>query len=245
MTRPVSMSLHEQVRTTLLSEIERGAFENDRLPPEPELCDRFGVSRITIRRAVADLESMGVVTRRQGLGTFVSPRITHVSSMAMGGFSDTVVGKGSMSRRIMRAVVEGADGPTARALGIEPGDPVFHLVRVFAVEGVPMSMDDSTYSLNKFPFFNEKISDHTSTYRVLREDYGVIFHSVERRISVSFTTEETAKWLDRPENDALVLIEKTATDRAGEVIHISRVEAVPSRLELTMTAYEDDPTSDA
>ena len=74
---------------------------------------------------------------------------------------------------------------------------------------------------------------------MLREEYGVHFHEVERIISVSFTTEETAGWLDRPEHDPLVLIEKTATDRDGDVIHVSRVEAVPSRLTLKVTAREE------
>lgn len=236
MARPVSMSLHEKVRNTLLSEIERGLFEDDRLPPEPELCERFGVSRITVRRAVADLESMGIVTRRQGLGTFIAPRTAHVSTMAMGGFSDTLTGKGEVTRRIMSREEFGADGRTARALGIAENDPVLRLVRVFSIDGLPLSMDESTYSLNRYPGFSEKIQADTSTYQILREEYGVVFHRVERRIGVSFTTEQTAGWLERPENDALVLIDKTATGRDDEVIHISRVEAVPSRLALTVTA---------
>lgn len=240
MNRPASMSLHEQVRTTLLSEIERGAFSDDRLPPEPELCQRFGVSRITIRRAVADLEDLGIVTRRQGLGTFISPRSTPVASMSVGGFSDSLTGKGVISRTMILAEVQPADEEISRALGVELGEPTFRLVRVFQLDGVPLSMDDSRYALTRFPGFAQKVTPESSTYQILRDDYGVIFHSVERRIGVSFTTEESAAWLKRPEHDALVLIEKVATDRAGDVIHVSRVEAVPSRIELKMVALEDE-----
>ncbi|PJI51733.1 hypothetical protein CTI14_54570, partial [Methylobacterium radiotolerans] len=46
---------------------------DEKLPSEPELCERFGVSRITVRRAVADLEGLGIVRRQQGRGTFVAP----------------------------------------------------------------------------------------------------------------------------------------------------------------------------
>ncbi|TXK03350.1 GntR family transcriptional regulator [Microbacterium mitrae] len=240
MNRPVSMSLHEQVRTTLLSEIERGAFSDDRLPPEPELCQRFGVSRITVRRAVADLEELGVVTRRQGLGTFISPRFTPVASMSVGGFADSLTGKGAISRTMILAEEQPADEETARALRIEVNAPTFRLVRTFLLDGVPLSMDDSRYSLARFPGFSEKVTPQSSTYQILRDDYGVIFHSVERRIGVSFTTEESAGWLKRPEHDALVLIEKVATDRTGDVIHVSRVETVPSRIELKMVALEDE-----
>jgi GntR family frlABCD operon transcriptional regulator len=241
MAQPVAMSLHEQVRNTLLFEIESGAFPDGRLPSESELGDRFGVSRITVRRAVSDLEEMGMVTRRQGRGTFVSTRSSTVGTMAMGGFSDHVSGGGVMSRRIMRADVYEAGEEESRALQVGAGTPVFRLVRVFLLDGVPLSIDDSRYSLARYPGFNTMIDDEVSTYAVLRTSFGVHFHEVERRISVSFTTEETAAWLDRPVNDALVLIEKTAKDRDGGIIHVSRVEAVPSRLELKMTALEDDP----
>ncbi|HWI30593.1 MAG TPA: GntR family transcriptional regulator [Microbacterium sp.] len=239
MVQPLAMSLHEQVRNTLLFEIETGAFGAGRLPPEPELCERFGVSRITVRRAVADLAEMGMVTRRQGRGTFVSAPRSPVGTMAMGGFSDHLSGGGVMARRIMRAEVREGDADIARALRVAEGSPVFRLVRVFSLDGVPLSIDDSSYSLTRYPGFDALVDDTTSTYQLLRERYGVHFHEVERRISVSFTTEQTAVWLDRPEHDALVLIEKTATDRSGDIIHVSRVETVPSRLELKVTASED------
>lgn len=245
MAQPVAISLHEQVRNTLLFEIETGAFNDGRLPTEPELCDRFGVSRITVRRAVADLEQMGMVTRRQGRGTFVSVPRSTIGTMAMGGFSDHVSGVGATQRRVMRAEVLEADAETARQLRVEPGSQIFRLVRVFLLDGVPLSIDDSSYSLERYPGFDALIDEKTSTYQVLREHYGVHFHEVERRIRVSFATEETSLWLDRPENDALVLIEKTAIDRGGQIIHVSRVETVPSRLELKMTAREEEsPASD-
>lgn len=240
MAQPVAISLHEQVRNTLLFEIETGVFSDGRLPTEPELGDRFGVSRITVRRAVADLEQMGMVTRRQGRGTFVTAPRSTIGTMAMGGFSDHVSGVGATQRRIMRAEVQDADDETARLLRVDPGSPVFRLVRVFLLDGVPLSIDDSSYSLERYPGFDALVDETTSTYQVLRERYGVHFHEVERRIRVSFTTDETAQWLDRPENDALVLIEKTAIDRGGDIVHVSRVETVPSRLELKMTAREDD-----
>ena len=62
----------------LHDEIARGAFEpGDSLPTEQALCDQFGVSRITVRRALADLADEGLLERKHGVGTFVleSPSI--------------------------------------------------------------------------------------------------------------------------------------------------------------------------
>ncbi|MBW3553521.1 MAG: GntR family transcriptional regulator, partial [Gemmatimonadetes bacterium] len=64
---------HEQVRRAVESEIESGRWgPGDRLPSEAELVERFGVSRITVGRAMRDLQGAGVVERRPGSGTYVS-----------------------------------------------------------------------------------------------------------------------------------------------------------------------------
>ena len=63
--------LHRQVFLVLRSEIARGMYPSGALPNEETLCERFGVSRITIRRALSDLAAQRIVERRHGLGTFV------------------------------------------------------------------------------------------------------------------------------------------------------------------------------
>ncbi|MBT2303197.1 GntR family transcriptional regulator [Variovorax paradoxus] len=64
-------ALHRQIFLVLRDEISRGLFPDGALPNEEALCERFGVSRITVRRALADLAALGVVERRHGRGTFV------------------------------------------------------------------------------------------------------------------------------------------------------------------------------
>ena len=64
--------LHRQLFLVLHDEIARGALvAGDALPTEQALCDQFGVSRITVRRALADLADAGLIERRQGVGSFV------------------------------------------------------------------------------------------------------------------------------------------------------------------------------
>src|ERR1700759_5881372 len=64
--------LHRQLFLVLHDEIDRGVIApGDALPTEQTLCDQFGVSRITVRRALADLAEQGYIERRQGVGSFV------------------------------------------------------------------------------------------------------------------------------------------------------------------------------
>jgi GntR family frlABCD operon transcriptional regulator len=236
-----SAPLHEQIRTLLMHEIEDGAYaESGKLPPEPELCARFGVSRITVRRAVADLEEIGLVRRQQGRGTFVTPARDVLGTMSVGGFADKVVGDGAKSRLIMKAEVLPADERRAARLEVPVGSPTFRLVRVFALDGIPLSIDVSRYSLLRFPDFDRKIVDDVSTYQVLRDDYGVEFSEMHREIGVGFTNAQTAEWLQRPERDPLIVIRKRAIDQDGALVHTSRVRVVPSRMRLKVVSRTAD-----
>ena len=70
-TPSAGVPLHRQLFLVLHDEIDRGVIAaGDALPTEQELCDLFGVSRITVRRALADLADQGYITRRQGVGSF-------------------------------------------------------------------------------------------------------------------------------------------------------------------------------
>src|SRR5690349_3513479 len=122
--------LHEQVRNVLIHSIEAGEFPDGRLPSEARLCERFGVSRITVRRAVSDLEGMGVVERQQGRGTFVVQRRSSLGTMSVQGFSDQLTGGSTPTRRIVGRDVTPADARTAEALGVTRGSPVLRLIRV-------------------------------------------------------------------------------------------------------------------
>ncbi len=74
LTRSPAASLHRQLFMVLRDEIGRGLYAaTGALPTEEALGERFGVSRITVRRALGDLAALDVIERRHGLGTFVKP----------------------------------------------------------------------------------------------------------------------------------------------------------------------------
>ncbi|MCD5408232.1 extracellular solute-binding protein [Candidatus Bipolaricaulota bacterium] len=71
-----TVPLYRQLKEILKEAIRRGEFRpGDRLPTEMELCETFGVSRITVRQALNELANEGFLYRQQGSGTFVNDRI--------------------------------------------------------------------------------------------------------------------------------------------------------------------------
>ena len=93
--RPVNtdagVPLHHQLFLVLHDEIARGAIApGDALPTEQALCDQFGVSRITVRRALADLAEQGYIERRQGVGSFVRQRGRPDEAPSVGSYMDNL-----------------------------------------------------------------------------------------------------------------------------------------------------------
>ena len=111
---------HERVSSWIRDQIETGALlENDQLPSENQLGQRFGVSRITVRRALQTLESEGLIFRRQGLGSFVADNRLHHGLEHLSDFVEDMEAAGLKPESIV-LVTEKPAPPTPD----EPGDEI-------------------------------------------------------------------------------------------------------------------------
>lgn len=120
----MTVNLYEQVRDSLLSRITSGEFKaGDKLPTEELLCKEYGVSRITIRRAISELTAQMLISPRRGVGTVVTNRGTGRRVFRLSGF----FGQGSGFRvRKIASTTEGATADVAKALHIGEGALVQH-----------------------------------------------------------------------------------------------------------------------
>ena len=135
-----SPSLHQQVTNDLLARLQSGGLQpGDAIPTETELCREYGVSRITVRRAVAELVARRLVTRRRGVGSFVTGRSADRREFHLVGFLDD---KLEFDQQAICNVVEHADERIASALGLEPGTPVRHIRAVVHRDGEPFTVAD-------------------------------------------------------------------------------------------------------
>ncbi len=136
-----SRSLHQQVTEDLLARIQGNEFHpGDAIPTEAELCQEYGVSRITVRRAVSELVARRLVTRRRGVGSFVTGRPAELREFHLVGFLDE---KLEFDQRLVCNAVEHADERIAAALGLEPGSPVRHIRTVVHRDGEPFTVADA------------------------------------------------------------------------------------------------------
>jgi GntR family transcriptional regulator len=129
---------YEHVKAVILERIEQGIWPVEKpIPPEPELCEEFGVSRTTVRKAISDLVYAGRLRTVQGSGTFVADRKVQERFVQRGfGIHEDMRRRGlRLTTEVLRQEVIAAPAEVAAHLQLPDGDPVHIIVRVRAVEG--------------------------------------------------------------------------------------------------------------
>jgi GntR family transcriptional regulator len=214
-----------QIIERIESAVGRGELAaGDRLPPERQLAEDLGVSRMTLRQALAALESRGLVTRTTGRrgGTFVaSPKVERDVS-AFAGLSEQLRRQNvTAGARVLSAAAVPAVGAVAEALELEAGDPVGEIVRVRLADLEPLALERSSFPLARFP----GLLDHDLTgslYDVLAEQYGdAPTHALERLEPV-LAGEAEADSLAVPVGAPLMLVERIAYAAGSEPVEFAR-----------------------
>ena len=134
-------SLTDQVKAHIKDKIVNHEFVDGRIPPEAALAEELGVSRTTIRDALAKLEHEGAIYRKQGAGTFVNEAGLQIKSRLeeIWSYEEVLRDHGyAPSVEVLRAEIEPADESTARALGLEPGDDVVVVAKLFRENDEPV-----------------------------------------------------------------------------------------------------------
>jgi GntR family transcriptional regulator len=143
---PTRPSLRHRIADSLRERLEAGEFvAGARLPSEPELARRLGVSRSSLRSAITLLEADGLLRRMHGSGTFVTERPLLRNDLSQNfGVSDLIAATGlEPGTTDARAAREPAPADVAQAFGVVPGTPlsVLHRVRTASGRRVVQSID--------------------------------------------------------------------------------------------------------
>jgi len=113
------------------------------MPSEAELVARFGVSRMTVNRALRELQAEGLVQRTQGLGTFAAPLHKVSSSLTLRDLHEEIEARGHRHHAVVHLQrSEKAPAALAAALGLRAGAKVFHTLIVHHENGVPLQLED-------------------------------------------------------------------------------------------------------
>lgn len=187
--------LDEQARGPLYQRLQRALRQaitdqrlsvDEALPAERDIAVDFGISRITVRKALDALVGEGLVTRRQGAGTFVSARVEKTFSK-LSSFSEDMTQRGRVPRSVWLTRSDGAVTPQeAMTLGLSPGSAVYRFNRIRYADEAPMALEYTTVPGFGLP---SKEAVETSLYAALEVTGNRPTRALQRLRAVLFTAE--------------------------------------------------------
>ncbi|QOV19127.1 UTRA domain-containing protein [Blautia liquoris] len=197
--------LYEQLKNSITEDIKAKIYRpGDRMPSETELEQKYGVSRITVRRAVKELCEEEVLIRKQGKGTFVLNAGTKNRLDQLRGFHDAMGEQGkSVKTEILERSIIHVKESYAKDLQINRDNDVMYLKRVMYADDMPMMYDMCYLPMNRFPGIVDKLTGDFSIFRVLRDEYELNPEDYYKVIKVRKATKEVAGFLQCTVGDPL------------------------------------------
>lgn len=195
--------------------------EGDALPPERALAETFGVSRMTLRRAIDELVVAGTLERQVGSGTYVSrSRLTR--RIAMTSFSEDMMRRGlTPETRVIAFATRRADRVAAHRLRIPSGDAVYEFTRLRLADGLPLAVETTTIAASRVPGLREEDLD-ASWYQLLVDRWGIVIDHATLDIHAVLPQPDAVRLLGIDERQPCVHLIVESVDRDGAVIELGR-----------------------
>ena len=215
-----SSTLYAKVEETIAAEISQGEYRpGDQLPTEDALLQRFQVSRITVRRAIQNLVSRGLLEIRRGLGTFVmSPRIEAELTKLTGFVEDMNVAGRKASARVVSQGVVAASARIAERLRLAKGTKVMQIKRVRLADGMPISFDETYLPLPLGKQIARNDLRLHPIFTLLEKEYGVPLVEADYELEAVIATKAVADALQVRVGSPIFQIERTSMTTGNQPV---------------------------
>jgi GntR family transcriptional regulator len=220
---------------TRYREIERylrtlveGARPGAPLPSEADLCERFSVSRMTVRQALQELSNDGLVERRRGQGTFVAHRPVHRRPGVFLSFTEEMHRRGiQATSRLLSAGMDDPRRNEALDLGLAPHSQVVRVARVRMADGVPVALEEAALVPELRDVLDEDLGGG-SLHGALAER-GVVATRATGTITARLARASETELLDLTPQSALLVELRILFDQEGRVFERTETRYVADR----------------
>lgn len=223
-----------QAVNLLKADIDSGRLSTgSRLPPERDLCQQLGISRVTLRKALLQLVDEGVLSPSHGRGWYVaSAQRAKEWPNSLESFSETAARMGlNASSVVLRAEHGSASLDEGEALAVAPGTPVFRLDRIRMLDRVPIALDSSVVPTSVLP----DLADVDFTAESLYEQLDRAGNGPDRAdstIEARGADLESAERLGIEPGTPLLVMHQVAHTTDGRAVSISTIQYVGDRYRL-------------
>jgi GntR family transcriptional regulator len=204
-------------------------------PSESALLKEFRVSRVTVRRALADLESDGLIRRIKGKGAYVEAKAAKTIPKLTGLVEDLMTWRRNARAKVLERVPVKATREVAAKLDLAPDEVVIRIKRVRYVDDAPLA-----YVIAHFPrrvglLILDEDLDRAPIVTLLSRKHGIPILEAQQSIEASLADAELAALLDVHVGSPLLQIERVYRTRNGKPVNFARSFYRADRYQFTAT----------
>lgn len=207
---------------------------HDRLPSERDLCELWGINRMTLRGAIQALITEGVLYNRKGSGTFYAPPKLERSLQDLKSISVIVneVGSTLTTRVLSQRVIE-CNKQIAKKLTLKLGHPVYELIRLREIDGQPLMIETTYMDHIKFSALDGHDFSKESLYQVIETETNIQIHKGKESLGITYATEEEATLLHIEAETPLFFLTGVVRDQEDVPIEYFKTVARTDKVRFT------------
>lgn len=242
-TNPVDRNhpdpLYVQLRTVLKDMIDSKKLSvNDKLPSERELVALYGVSRITVRQAVKDLETLGLLQTRAGKGIYVTePQATYEIEIVRSFTETAEANNRKPGMRLLTGAIIRGEPDITRPLSLPEGSNVVFIERLRFLDDMPVVVQRDWFAETIAPdiLSIDWTDGNRSLYAEFRNRYGVVPARGQSTLSARLASEMEARLLQLDLPAAVLTLDQIAYDSEYRPVNVSAMAYHPVRYPLSLT----------
>lgn len=213
-----AVPLYAQLRERLRARIADGSYpQGARLPAESEISAIFGVSRITVRQALGDLQKDGLIVKAPGKGSFVARRTPSQDLSRLEGFGEAMSRQGhQIVNRVLSHLDTAASPLVSARLGLAPGAPVTEVRRVRYLDRQPVSFEVTYLPPAVGQRLRKENLAERDIFLILEVDYGIALGHADIQIGAMGADPALATALGVAPGAALLRIERLTWTADGQ-----------------------------
>ncbi len=232
--RESAKTLYFQMAESIARQIREGRYPPfARLPSEKELMARYGVSRITVRQAIAVLLKKGLIETKQGKGTFVVGTILQHGLDRLVGFYDSLVAQGEKPTTQLLDFGRAASADRAGTAFEKSRGVPFQLKRLYLLRGRPFAVVRGLITADAGEITREQ-AEQMTIYRLLGELLHLEVARADVRVRASVVGKRYSETLKLSPGRPMLVMERVSSDIAGRPLEHSFFHVVPELYEVSL-----------
>ena len=212
--------LYVQLKNELLNDIRKNYHTNDLIPSETLIENKYQVSRITVRRAIDELEKEGVLEKKQGLGTFIKEKKILYHANIIGSLSQRLL----QNKHILQTKsIDFEIIKNEKENDLLKCNELLCIKRFRVLDNIPFAIMKNYIDIKKVPNIQENFNIE-SLYKYYNEQYKIYFYNAQETVEAVLASKEQANILAIQDKSALLSLKRLSFDINDNAIEYSNIK---------------------